>query len=153
MKPLTQLVPDFREAMATSLEEMAEQITDELKADGPYWTGQFESLWVVNSGRKAVRATVPTVFPWVMEAQPRRPTKADVPEQSLKLEGYTIGNTAQYRLYAMDILPGSPTSGRRQGDAPNATAPGGKFWYDNYKNAKMGRTIQRVLTNVFRRYS
>ena len=48
----------------------------------------------------------------------------------------------------MDVLP--TPYGRQQGDAPNATAD--KFWYDTYRNTTLSRTINRVLTNVFRRY-
>ena len=149
MKPITELVPDFREILQESLELIAETVTDELKKEGPYYTGFFESLWVVQPGRKAVKANIsdPSTNKRRI-ARPSDPSPTFVPE-SPNLAGYTIGNRANYRLYAMDVLP-TPT-GRQQGNAPNKTAP--KNWYDTYRNAKMGRTIQRELTNVFRRYS
>lgn len=146
MKPITAIVPDFREALQEGMEQIAETVTNELKEAGPYWTGFFESLWVVQPGRAAVKANIsdPSTN---RKKRPRDLSPTFVPD-SPNLAGYTIGNRAIYRLYAMDVLP-SPT-GRQQGNAPNKTAP--KFWYDTYRNAKMGKTIQRELSDVFRRY-
>ena len=146
MKPITAIVPDFRDALEEAMEQIAETVTDELKEAGPYWTGFFDSLWVVQPGRKAVIANIsdPSTN---KKKRPKEPSDTFVPP-SPNLAGYTIGNKANYRLYAMDILP-TPT-GRQQGNAENKTAP--KNWYETYRNATMGQTIQRELTNVFRRY-
>jgi len=148
MKPITAIVPDFRDALEEAMEQIAETVTDELKEAGPYYTGFFESLWVVQPGKKAVIANF--TDPSTNKKQIKRPDKPSptfVPP-SPNLGGYTIGNKANYRLYAMDILP-SP-SGRGAYPAANLTAP--KNWYETYRNATMGGTIQRELTNVFRRY-
>ena len=146
-KPLTQLVPDFREAMEEALEVAASDVTEQLKIEGPYWTGFFESLWVVQPGTTAVKANIKDPS----SNKKRRPTRdyTDVfVPPSPDLGGYTIGNRANYRLYAMDILP-SPT-GRGAYPAANLTAQ--KNWFDLYVNAKMPKTIDSALTSVFNRY-
>ena len=144
-KPLTQMVPDFREALEEGLQEAAEKVVYDLKRAGPYWTGFFESLWEVNPGLKAVRANVRN--PLEVPKQPLTPqyTEAFVPE-SPNLGGYTIGNRAQYRLYAMDIINVGPRA------AAGARLTADKFWYDTYINSRMPRAINTAITNVFRRY-
>lgn len=144
-KPMTQIVPDFREALEEGVETAAEEIVEQLKIEGPYWTGFFESLWQVNVGRTAVKADIVDPETNKKRRLTRVYTPADVPE-SPNLQGYTIGNRANYRLYAMDIKP-SPT-GRGAYPAANLTAP--KNWYDNYVNAKMPETINRNLWQAFR---
>ena len=62
-KPLTQMVPDFREALEEGVQDAAEQVVYDLKRAGPYWSGQFESLWQVNAGRKAIKPRFPTLGP------------------------------------------------------------------------------------------
>ena len=148
MKKLDQLVPDFREALEEGLENAAEKVVYDLKRDGPYWTGFFESLWEVNAGNKAVRPNVQN--PLEVPKQPLTPkyTPVDVPK-SENLNGYTIGNRAEYRLYAMDILKGE--RGRQGGNSPNATAR--PNWFDTYINSKMRRVVDSEIRNVFRRYS
>jgi len=69
--------------------------------------------------------------------------------KSPNLGGYTIGNRANYRLYAMDLKP-SPTG---RGAYPTAELTAPKNWFDTYINAKMPQTIERALFDVFRRYS
>ena len=146
MKSLTQLVPDFREALEEGLENATEKVVYDLKRDGPYWTGFFESLWEVNAGKRAVRPNVKN--PLEVPKQPLTPryTPVDVPK-SENLNGYTIGNRAEYRLYAMDIIKAGP----RQ--APNARLTADRNWFDTYVNSKMPRVINSELKNVFRRYS
>ena len=146
MKSLTQLVPDFREALEEGLENATEKVVYDLKRDGPYWTGFFESLWEVNAGNRAVRPNVKN--PLEVPKQPLTPryTPVDVPK-SENLNGYTIGNRAEYRLWAMDILKAGP----RQ--APNARLTADRNWFDTYVNSKMPRVISSELRNVFRRYS
>ena len=99
----------------------------------------------VNAGRKAIKANVKN--PLEVPKQPLIPqyTEAFVPE-SPNLGGYTIGNRAQYRLWAMDILEG----GARDKAGARLTAE--KFWYDTYINSRMPRVINTQIANVFRRY-
>ena len=62
------------------------------------------------------------------------------------LQGYTIGNRAEYRLYAMDIINEGPRAN------PNAKLTADKKWYDKYINSEMPGVIDQQITNVFRRY-
>jgi len=144
-KPITQIVPDFREALEEGVETATKDIVEQLKIEGPYWTGFFESLWQVNVGKTAVRADIKDPSTNKKRRLTRVYSPADVPE-SPNLQGYTIGNRANYRLYAMDIKP-TPTA-RGAYPAANLTAP--KNWYDNYINAKMPETINRNLWQAFR---
>ena len=146
MNNLTQIVPDFREALEEGLEDAAGQVVADLQEEGPAWTGVFRTLWQVNAGNYAVKPNVANPLP-----VPSKPTtkvetaKVEIPE-SPKLAGYTIGNRADYRLYAMDIL-GDPLRGDKKG----RTAP--KNWYETYINSKMRRVVNTSIQNVFRRYS
>ena len=144
-KPLTQLVPDIREALEKGLEEAAEQVVMDLKKDGPYWTGFFESLWEVNPGNTAVKANIKNPLEVPKQPKTRQITPVEIPE-SPNLNGYTIGNRAEYRLYAMDILKG----GAR--DRAGARLTADKNWFDTYVNAKMPQVVNQTLINVFRRY-
>ena len=145
MNNLTQIVPDFREALEEGVQEAAEQVVFDLKRAGPYWTGVFETLWQVNAGNYAVKANVANPLETPSTPAARSYTEAEVPE-SPNLGGYTIGNRADYRLYAMDIL-GDPLRGDKKG----RTAP--KNWYETYINSKMRTVVNKSIQNVFRRYS
>ena len=140
---LTQIVPDFREALEEGLQDAAEQVVFDLKREGPYWSGVFETLWQVNAGNFAVKPNVDNPLETPSKPAARSYTEAEVPE-SPNLAGYTIGNRAKYRLYAMDILGDRST---RKGK----TAV--KNWYDLYINSKMKGAINNSIQNVFRRYS
>lgn len=144
-KPLNQLVPDFKAALEEGLQEAAEQIVYDLKRDGPYWTGFFESLWEVQPGKTKIVANIAN--PLKVPKVPAAPsyTTAEVPE-SPDLGGYTIGNRSEYRLYAQDIIKKGP----RQAEGARLTAT--RNWFDTYFNAKMPEVINRELTNVFRRF-
>lgn len=146
-KSITQLVPDFREALEEAVEQATTKIVWDLKYAGPYWTGFFESLWQVNPGKAAISANIAN--PLKVPKQPKTPqyTDFEVP-RSPNLGGYTIGNRANYRLYAMDILS-DPNRGRGK-EGAQLTAP--KKWYDKYINSQMPNTIEQSLTSVFRRY-
>ena len=140
---LTQIVPDFREALEEGVQDAAKQVVFDLKREGPYWSGVFETLWQVNAGNFAVKQNVDNPLETPSKPAARSYTEAEVPE-SPNLAGYTIGNRAKYRLYAMDILGDRST---RKGK----TAV--KNWYDLYINSKMKGAINNSIQNVFRRYS
>ena len=144
-KPLTQLVPDFREALEEGVQQATETIVRDLQIAGPYWTGFFSDVWQVNVGNTAVRANIQN--PLEVPKQPKTPqyVDIDVPE-SPDLQGYTIGNRAAYRLWAMDILSAGPR------DQPGARLTADKNWYDKYVNSQMPGVIDQQITNVFRRF-
>ena len=148
-KPLTQLVPDFREALEEGVQQATETVVRDLQEDGPYWTGFFSDVWQVNVGARAVKPNIKNPLP-VPKQPPKKRKYADidVPE-SPNLQGYTIGNRAEYRLYAMDL---KPSPGRARGNYPTANLTAQKNWFDLYVNAKMPKVIDRKITNVFRRY-
>ena len=144
-KPLTQLVPDFREALEEGVQQATETLVRDLQVAGPYWTGFFSDVWQVNVGNTAVRANIQN--PLEVPKQPKTPqyVDIDVPE-SPDLQGYTIGNRAAYRLYAMDILNAGPRA------QPGARLTADKNWYDKYVNSQMPGVIDQQITNVFRRF-
>lgn len=144
-KPLTQLVPDFREALEEGVQQATKTVVRDLQVAGPYWTGFFSDVWQVNVGKTAVRANIQN--PLEVPKQPKTPqyVDIDVPE-SPDLQGYTIGNRAAYRLYAMDILNAGPRA------QPGARLTADKKWYDTYINSQMPRVIDQQITNVFRRF-
>ena len=147
-KPLTQMVPDFREALEEGLEQAVTTVVRDLQKEGPYWTGFFADMWQVNVGTQAVKPNISSMEPVGKQPKPERDfVEVFVPE-SPDLQGYTIGNRANYRLFAMDILT-DPNRGRGASGA-RLTAP--KKWYDRYINAEMPGVIDEQITNVFRRY-
>ena len=153
-KPITQLIPDFREALKDGIKDAAENIVEGLIEDGPYWDGIFAASWEVKKGQRTI-----TTYPINMKGAKRSPVAKPKPKNvkpllpaipnNEKLEGYTIGNMTRYRGYAMDLLP-TPT-GRQQGDAPNKTAR--KDWYLRYvQGGRMQKKYDEAMTNVFKKY-
>lgn len=143
---ITKIVPDFEEALGIGLEVAAERITEQLKIEGPYYTGFFESLWQVNAGNYAVKPNIFDASTKKKKQNTRTYTSVEIPD-SPKLMGYTIGNRANYRLFAMDIKP-TPSA---RGAYPAAELTAQKNWYDLYINAKMPETINRALWRALRR--
>ena len=154
---ITQIVPDIRQALQEVLEESVQAVYEDLFEAGPYWSGQFATNWEVLPGKKSIKANIATVD------RPKQPKTRPSPEQihipdSPNLGGYSLGNRAKYRLYAMDIKPTptgrrSPTFKRSDGKAVNLTSRSPKkFWYDKYLNARIDTTIRKQMQSVFRRY-
>ena len=148
-KPLTQIVPDFREALEEGVQQATKTVVRDLQIVGPYWTGFFSDVWQVNVGTTAVKADIEN--PLDVPKFPKTPeyVDIDVPE-SPNLQGYTIGNRAAYRVYAMDIVKEGPRWPRERNKVPRRTAA--PDWYDRYINAQMPDVINTQITNVFRRY-
>ena len=145
-KPLTQLVPDFREALEEGVEQATKTVVRDLQVAGPYWTGFFADMWQVNVGKTAVKANIPSMEPVGKEPKTERDYVEVAVPDSPDLQGYTIGNRAAYRLRAMDILNAGP----RAQPGARLTAP--KKWYDRYINSEMPNVIDQQITNVFRRF-
>ena len=145
-KPLTQLVPDFREALEEGVEQATKTVVRDLQVAGPYWTGFFADMWQVNVGKTAVKANIPSMEPVGKEPKTERDYVEVAVPDSPDLQGYTIGNRAAYRLWAMDILSAGPR------DQPGARLTADKNWYDKYVNSQMPGVIDQQITNVFRRF-
>ena len=145
-KPLTQLVPDFREALEEGVEQATKTVVRDLQVAGPYWTGFFADMWQVNVGKTAVKANIPSMEPVGKEPKTERDYVEVAVPDSPDLQGYTIGNRAAYRLRAMDILNAGPRA------QPGARLTADKNWYDKYVNSQMPGVIDQQITNVFRRF-
>lgn len=153
-KPISQLIPDFKEALKDGIKDAAGNIVEGLIEEGPYWDGIFARSWEVKRGQKSI-----TTYPANMrsairsrEAQGKpdnvKPLIPFIPNNE-NLEGYTIGNMTRYRGYAMDLLP-TPV-GRQMGNAPNKTAP--KDWYLRYVlGDDMQKRYDEAMINVFKKY-
>ena len=111
----------------------AREVVDDLKQQGPYYTGHFEESWVVVPGAVNVPATSEHPLSprdrwqgWEGGDFPdnRRQTPVDIPEGHSTL---TIGNRAKYRDIAMDLLPG-----RYEVDKNNTAD---KDWFVRYVQA------------------
>jgi len=157
IRPLSQASSDLMKAFSEGMEEIARNVTADLKQKGPYWSGQFYDLWVVEAGDVDIPKNIPTVERPVRKSPRRKPDgvpQVTVPRTTLE-QGYTIGNRANYALYAMDLLPSptgrrSPSFSRMDGTPVQITAP--QYWFDTYMNAEAGKTVNQALTSVFRRY-
>ena len=116
VRPLKNASRDLMQAFSEGMEEVARNITADLKYQGPYWSGQFYDLWVIEPGDVGILKNIPTAIRPVAKTPKQKPSYSagkamvSVPRSTLD-QGYTIGNRANYALYAMDLLP-SPT-GRR----------------------------------------
>jgi hypothetical protein len=122
-------------------QKAAEQIVLDLKEIGPYWTGTFEESWVVRLGDVRIGASTParerTPF-----AQPRKVTPIRVAKpRGRKSVFFTIGNTAEYRNVALDLIPGRIKGGG------NETAP--QDWFRTYvEGGNLRLTLQQVTGRV-----
>lgn len=145
-KRLNQLVPDLRRALRDATIEVAHDVTLELKLRGPYWDGVFQDSWEVRKGQTSIPATRKGADPSSDEAQPKDITPPEVPSiGAMNLNGFTIGNRAEYRAIAMDLEPGR--DGLR-GDRPGATAE--KDWYELYiQGGAMDRDIAAATDRAF----
>ena len=160
VRPLKNASRDLMQAFSEGMEEVARNITADLKYQGPYWSGQFYDLWVIAPGDVQIPKNIPTAIRPVPKTPGTKPTynsgkaSVSVPRSTLD-QGYTIGNRANYALYAMDLLPSptgrrAPSFSRMDGSPVNITAP--KFWFDTYMNSQAGKTVNTSLVSVFRRY-
>ena len=150
-KGLARITDDFKKVLSDSLEVAVADIVQDLQQDGPYWSGFFSEVWEVKAGDSPIQANLTDPLQVTLRQPRTRPSKfprIDVPPTP-ELAGYTIGNRAKYRLYAMDILP-SP-SGRGAYPAANLTAD--KNWFDRYVNSRLQRTLDKNISGAFRAFN
>ena len=95
-KPLTQMVPDFREALEEGVRTPAARGVRQLKIAGPYWTGFFEvALGRSMPAKKRLKPT--SKIRSRFQSKKKRPVNTHrglFPESPENLGGYTIGNRA-----------------------------------------------------------
>lgn len=151
-KKFTDLVPDFKKALAQGTKNIADKVTIDLKKEGPFWTGQFEQNWYIETGDVVIppfKADETTwsdgVVYWGDRAYPepadRVYTDAFVPPPD-GLKGYTIGNIMQYRDAAMDL-----TDGRRQAGTRRTAE---QDWFRQYYHGPMIGTVKLALDTVMK---
>lgn len=122
--------------------EVAEDIAYDLKAAGPYWSGEFEEGWRVKLGSTGFGATQASSLSPEERRDPslpfnRRVSKlpnVPIPSDGRKNIYYSIGNVMEYRDIAMDLKPGRFAEGKR-----NTTE---QDWYVRYVE---GGPLQRRL--------
>lgn len=126
-------------------QEAARDVVLDLKEAGPYWSGDFESAWVVKLGDTAISAK--------RQQSSREPasgrslTPFTVPKPTGRGSvNYTIGNEMEYRTIAMDLDP----SKRRLFNADGSrkainTAP--DDWYRTYVEGGGLRSALARATN------
>jgi hypothetical protein len=122
----------------TVSQEAAEQIVNDLKEVGPYWSGDFESAWVVKSGTTRVSANRQPSGERPPTPRGRQVTPVSVPPaRGRKSTEYTIGNEMEYRNVAMDLEPGRIKGGG------NETAE--QDWYRTYvEGGNLRLTLQQA---------
>ena len=95
-KPLTLIVPDFREALEEGVQQATKTVVRDLQIAGPYWTGFFSDVWQVNVGKTAVRANIQNpleVLTWRGCEQPlsrKEITTLLMDQRPLSLMAYTL---------------------------------------------------------------
>ena len=149
-KGLARINDDFKKVLSGALELAAADIVQDLQQDGPYWSGFFSQVWEVKAGNTPIQANLTDPFKVTLRQPRQRPNtfpRVDVPPTP-ELAGYTIGNRALYRLYAMDILP----TPRGRG-APGARLTADKNWFDRYVNSRLQRTLDKNISGAFRAFN
>ena len=134
--------------------EAVENIVRNLKAKGPYWSGDFQDAWVVELGDKSIPATRKPSTPntelkRLIAEGPREPRVTnlrrgidfEVPSKDKLRDNikYTIDNLMVYRSIAKDLVPGRIKSGGRE------TAP--YNWYRTYTEGGGLATTLALATN------
>lgn len=145
-RPLMQLTQDLRSGLSLATERVAYDITMELKKRGPYWSGDFEENWVVETGMTQITQDVPSRSRRdVPEALDPQVTPPQVPPADDRLLGYTIGNRMEYADVAMDHVPG-PEGYRWERAGSSAE----RDWFDRYlgggeANKTIGSAVNEAL--------
>ena len=149
-KGLARITDDFKAVLSGALELAAADIVQDLQQDGPYWSGFFSEVWEVKAGDTPIQANLTDPLQVTLRQPRTRPSKferIDVPPTP-ELAGYTIGNRAKYRLFAMDIEP----TPRGRG-APEARITADKKWFDRYVNSRLQRTLDKNISGAFRAFN
>ena len=150
-KPLSRLVPDIKKGISNSTKRIARDVVLELKNIGPYWTGQFEESWRVDAPHtneidgirddEAELAKTGVIYKgdFLDKPLPSKITKFTVPKPvgQYGWGGYVIGNLMEYRLTAMDIIPGVRFYSKRR------TAD--KYWFDTWYNDELLNTMKLAV--------
>ena len=155
MAGLGDLVKFLDRKVATAFDraarETARQVVDDLRFEGPWWTGEFARAWEVRVGDVDIPADRGEAFEWNASFSERTSRQqlpsVTIPEisgrQAIFKNRYTIGNRMRYRDIALDLAPGRIKGGG------NETAP--QDWYVLYASGgRLDRAIKLASEPVFR---
>lgn len=124
-KPIKDLPKDIRLALSKAVTQSAKRIVNDLKEQGPHFTGQFEQSWDVVELGQSLDPLEPRIS---RNPQPRQVTPVTVPYRDTLCDtGLTIYNRTDYQAIATDQAPG-----RWKGSIPPNTAP--ENWFTTYVN-------------------
>ena len=111
--------------------ESATQVVEDLKVDGPNFSGEFEDNWVVLPGKTDINGTKKSgTRPKVARAP--RVTKTAIPKP--RNNQLTIGNRMEYKLIAQDLVPGRIKEG--------GTGSANQDWYSLYLARKINNSLK-----------
>ena len=135
----------------TLSEEMAETIVNDLKTEGPYWTGQFEEAWRVELGNVDIPAIEEPILSFEERlafgpanfTEPSEVPGGIPPAKGRKSITYSIGNITTYRDIAMDLDPDRLRIG--DGTRQNTADPD---WYLNYMQNSIYGVVEEVTGRV-----
>ena len=119
-----------------ALEESAKQVVEELKVVGPYYSGDFESNWVVLPGEQEISGSVaPGTRPKFQQNRVITTTPIPRPQNN----ALTIGNRMEYKLIAQDLLPGRLKEGGGPGSAD-------QDWFTRYTTSQIQNALKKGVT-------
>ena len=141
-----QLKSFIREKAAEMNEVAAAKLVNELKNEGPYWTGSFEQSWEGRSGDVSIPA-IYDALPRTPQPQSREISPAKVPRENRRNpKGYTIGNASKHRDIALDA-PG--TNRNAAGNTLNYVPKG---WFNRFvEGGPMVRVLGAAVDEVARK--
>lgn len=154
-KGIDQLVPDLKNTLALASRNAAHKITLGVKEVGPYWTGQFEENWIIETGQVVIPPQLPDKsiinkngaieYKGVEYREPgeKQITEPFVPPPN-GLKGYTIGNVMEYAPEACDLKPGV-----RTGNFAQQTAR--EDWFVSYiKGGEMQKDLGLAVDQMMK---
>jgi len=128
-------------------ENAARDIVIDLKIAGPYWSGEFESNWVVKRGSVGVGATKESQFGVFPERRTRTITDVTIPPAKGRKDiTYSISNQMVYRNIALDLEPGRL---RKSGELSYSDQPA-QDWYVKYLQTELRSRLEKTTGKVAR---
>ena len=126
-------------------ENAARDIVIDLKIKGPYWSGEFESHWVVAKGSKEIPMTLESKYGAFPPRKERDITDIKIPEANKRGDTvYTIGNRMVYTPIALDLVPGR--LGKAGNIAYSDQPP--QDWFDRYRTLDLAERLKNTTNKV-----
>ena len=126
-------------------ENAARDIVIDLKVLGPYWSGEFESHWVVVKGNKEIPMNLESRFGAFPPRKDRDITDVVIPKANKRGDTiYTIGNRMNYAKIALDLVPGRLG---KSGTLSYSDQPP-QDWYDKYRTLDLADRLKQTTNKV-----